>query len=114
MSLTLGSKVKSGLEHLTGHKSLQTLSLFFEGFSVPPLHLDFDFDLAFHLPILVFKIVAFRLKVDELLGAALWVQLLTVVFGAVPRFVVDHCCPKPDSERHPVNMIMMSNPMHRT
>lgn len=49
LSLTLGSKVKSGLEHLTGNKSLQTLSLFFEGFT--PLALPHQLPALRHLNI---------------------------------------------------------------
>jgi hypothetical protein len=65
-------------------------SLFFEGFAVPPFHLDFNFALNFHLPRLFLKIVTFRLEAIELLGAALTVQLLTIVGGALPRFCYRH------------------------
>ena len=37
LSLTLGSSVKTGLHHLSGHNSIRELSIFFEGFTPPGL-----------------------------------------------------------------------------
>jgi hypothetical protein len=65
-------------------------SVFFEGFSLPPI--QWSFSLEFNLPELIWESLTCNLKVNRLLEAALSIQFFHILLGILPRYIHKRCC----------------------
>jgi hypothetical protein len=65
-------------------------SVFFEGFSLPPIH--WSFSLEFNLPELVWQSLTCNLKANLLLETSLSIQFFHYLLGILPRYLHKRCC----------------------